>query len=86
MKIKVYEGNDVDEYLTDLYNSNTWDGEGKVFGTDEMFDSNDFFHYELMDDGTIRKNYYKVGNTPLDELDYDKPDWTEATELTWKAL
>lgn len=91
MKIRVYEdGNEVNtltEHLTNIFNESEWDeNERKIFGTDEMFDVDDFYQYELMKDGTIRKNYYKSDGIELDCIDYDNPERTEATDLTWEEI
>lgn len=92
MKIRVYEdGNEINtltEQLEKIFNESEFEEAGrKIFGTDEMFDGDDFYQYELMDDGTIQKNYYDTED--FDDfacIDYDNPDnpeWVEETNLTW---
>lgn len=88
MKIRVYEdGNEINtltEQLENLFNESEFDeAERKIFGTDEMFDVDDFYQYELMEDGTIRKNYYDTEGVEIDCIDYDNPEWVEETDLRW---
>lgn len=86
MKIRVYEdGNEINtltEHLEKIFNESEFDeAERKIFGTDEMFDVDDFYQYELMEDGTIRKNYYDTEGVEIDCIDYDNPEWVEETDL-----
>lgn len=88
MKIRVYEnGNEINtltEHLTKIFNESEFEEAGrKIFGTDEMFDVDDFYQYELMEDGTIRKNYYDTEGVEIDCIDYDNPEWVEETDLRW---
>jgi hypothetical protein len=91
MKIRVYEdGNEINtltEHLEKIFNESEFEEAGrKIFGTDEMFDVNDFYQYELMDDGTIRKNFYDTEGVEIDCIDYDNPERVEETDLTWVRL
>ena len=91
MKIRVYEnGNEINtltEQLENLFNESEFDEtERIIFGTDEMFEADDFYQYELLDNGKIQKNYYETDGVELDCIDYDNPERTEATDLTWEEV
>jgi hypothetical protein len=91
MKIRVYEdGNEINtltEHLEKIFNESEFEsGKRLIFGTDEMFDVDDFYQYELMDDGTIRKNFYDTEGVEIDCIDYDNPERVEETDLTWVRL
>lgn len=56
-----------------------------ICGTDEMFDGNEFYQYELMCDNKIMKNYYDTAevNGDFGNIDYSKPYKVVDIGYTW---